>query len=44
MKEGIQHRLNIILNIARFTFHWGFIPTILYLGKDVTLFMVVSIC
>ncbi|XKL59904.1 hypothetical protein PGB90_000920 [Kerria lacca] len=32
MHSNIKSRLSFLFSIVRVTFHWGFIPTILYLG------------
>ncbi len=28
-----KKRLNDVINVGKTVFHWGFIPTVLYLGK-----------
>ena len=32
LSEGAKERVNSILSLAKTAFHWGFMPTILYLG------------
>ena len=33
MSPGVKERLEVVYDIAKTTFHWGFIPVVLYLGK-----------
>lgn len=33
MSEGAKQRLTIVIDVAKTVFHYGFIPTVLYLGK-----------
>lgn len=35
MSEGTKHRLTLVIDLAKTVFHYGFIPTVLYLGKSV---------
>lgn len=32
MSEGAKQRLSIVIDLAKTVFHYGFIPTVLYLG------------
>jgi hypothetical protein len=32
MSEGTKERLSLVINVSKYLFRWGFIPTILYLG------------
>ncbi|XP_017781962.1 PREDICTED: mitochondrial import receptor subunit TOM7 homolog [Nicrophorus vespilloides] len=32
LSEGTKERLNIVINLTKTVFHYGFIPTVLYLG------------
>ena len=32
LSEGAKARVNTLLNVAKTAFHWGFMPTVLYLG------------
>jgi len=32
MSQGTKERLSLVINACRYLFHWGFIPTVLYLG------------
>lgn len=32
LSEGAKQRLSIVIDIAKTAFHYGFIPTVLYLG------------
>lgn len=34
MSPGVKERLEVVYDIAKTTFHWGFIPMVLYLGKS----------
>lgn len=31
--EGTKQRLSIVIELSKTVFHYGFIPTVLYLGK-----------
>lgn len=33
MSPGVKERLEVVYDIVKTTFHWGFIPVVLYLGK-----------
>lgn len=33
MTEGAKHRLSVVVGVVKTVFHYGFIPTVLYLGK-----------
>lgn len=33
MSEGAKQRLSIVIDLAKTVFHYGFIPTVLYLGN-----------
>ena len=37
MKQETKQRLSSVLSVAKFTFRWGFIPVVLYLGKQIFL-------
>lgn len=39
MSEGAKQRLSIVIDLAKTAFHYGFIPTVLYLGKVNCLFL-----
>jgi len=32
LSKDMKQRISIVTYIAKKTFHWGFIPTVLYLG------------
>ena len=32
LSQGSLERLNTLVDMAKTTFHWGFVPAILYLG------------
>jgi len=32
LSQGSLQRLNTLVDMAKTTFHWGFVPAILYLG------------
>lgn len=32
MKSDIRQRIMVVVNLAKEAFHWGFLPTVLYLG------------
>jgi len=32
LSEGAKARVNTLINVAKTAFHWGFMPTVLYLG------------
>ena len=32
LSQGSLERLNTLVNVCKTTFHWGFVPTIVYLG------------
>lgn len=34
MSEGTKQRLTLVIDLAKTVFHYGFIPTVLYLGKS----------
>lgn len=34
MSPGVKERLEVVYEIAKTTFHWGFVPMVLYLGKQ----------
>ena len=33
----MKQRVTTVVNVAKTCFHWGFIPTVLYLGIDLVL-------
>jgi hypothetical protein len=33
LSEQAKERLGMVFEVAKTVFHWGFIPTVLYLGK-----------
>ena len=33
MNEATKKRLGAVVGVGKTLFHWGFIPTVLYLGK-----------
>lgn len=33
LSEGAKQRLQIVVNLTKTVFHYGFIPTVLYLGE-----------
>lgn len=33
LSEQSKERLGMVFEVAKTVFHWGFIPTVLYLGK-----------
>jgi len=33
MSEGTKQRLSTVINATKFVVHWGFIPSVIYLGK-----------
>lgn len=41
LSPDAKERLGVVFEVVKTTFHWGFIPTVLYLGKfflfDITL-------
>ncbi|KAI8127598.1 mitochondrial import receptor subunit TOM7 homolog [Lucilia cuprina] len=32
LSPGVKERLEVVYEIAKTTFHWGFVPMVLYLG------------
>lgn len=36
LSEGAKQRLSLVIEAAKAVFHYGFIPTVLYLGKNVS--------
>ncbi|GLG93549.1 hypothetical protein R5R35_003960 [Gryllus longicercus] len=32
MSQGTKDRVSFVVGVSKFAFHWGFIPTVLYLG------------
>ncbi|XP_044764195.1 mitochondrial import receptor subunit TOM7 homolog [Coccinella septempunctata] len=32
LSEGVKQRLSIVIELGKTVFHYGFIPTVLYLG------------
>ena len=32
LSQGVKDRITTVVGIAQTAFHWGFMPTILYLG------------
>lgn len=34
LSPDTKERLSIVVDAARFVFQWGFIPTVIYLGKS----------
>lgn len=39
LSPDTKDRLGIVVDAARFVFQWGFIPTVIYLGKNIITFM-----
>lgn len=35
LSQDAKERLVVVFEIGKTVFHWGFIPTILYLGKQI---------
>lgn len=33
LSEGVKQRLSIVIDLGKTIFHYGFIPTVLYLGN-----------
>ena len=33
LSDGAKERLGVVFEVVKTVFHWGFIPTVLYLGK-----------
>lgn len=33
LSEGVKERLGVVVGAVQTTFHWGFVPLVLYLGK-----------
>lgn len=33
LSPDAKERLGVVFGVAKTAFHWGFIPTVLYLGK-----------
>lgn len=33
LTDGVKQRLSIVIELGKTVFHYGFIPTVLYLGK-----------
>lgn len=33
LSPDAKERLGVVFEVVKTTFHWGFIPTVLYLGK-----------
>ena len=33
LSPGVKQRLQAVIGLGKTAFHWGFVPTILYLGK-----------
>ena len=36
MSRDMKRRVSTVMLIAKTAFHWGFIPTVLYLGSPIT--------
>ncbi|SPP73923.1 mitochondrial import receptor subunit TOM7 homolog [Drosophila guanche] len=32
LSEGVKDRLGAVVGVVQTTFHWGFVPMVLYLG------------
>lgn len=32
LSDGAKERMGIVFDVVKTVFHWGFIPTVLYLG------------
>ena len=32
ISEGAKERINTVVSMAKTVFHWGFMPTVIYLG------------
>ncbi|EDV35943.1 hypothetical protein KR018_009898 [Drosophila ironensis] len=32
LSEGVKERLGVVVDAVQTTFHWGFVPLVLYLG------------
>lgn len=43
LSADTKRRLNSVVNVGKTIFHWGFIPTVLYLGKDLVNHIVVIV-
>lgn len=37
LSAGAKERFGIVFELAKTAFHWGFIPTVIYLGKAIFL-------
>ena len=37
MSPEMKQRVTTVVDVAKTCFHWGFIPTVLYLGNDLVL-------
>lgn len=33
LSPGVKERLEVVYDVAKTTFHWGFIPMVIYLGN-----------
>lgn len=33
LSDGVKERLGVVVDIVQTTFHWGFVPMVLYLGN-----------
>lgn len=34
LSPEVKERLGVVFQVAKTAFHWGFIPTVIYLGKQ----------
>ena len=39
LSQGVKDRITTVLNVGKTAFHWGFIPTIIYLGMMIIVAM-----
>lgn len=37
LSETAKERLGMVFEVAKTVFHWGFIPSVIYLGKKINL-------
>lgn len=37
LSPGVKERIGVVFEVVKTSFHWGFIPTLLYLGKNTSL-------
>jgi len=41
LSRDMKRRVSTVVWLAKTTFHWGFIPTVLYLGIDIDCLLVI---